>query len=278
MGEQSSPIGLVTMLTDFGTDDLFVGLCHAAVLARSPSVRIVDLSHAVAPQDVLQGAARLADAVEWVSSPAVHMAVVDPGVGTSRAAVAVETAAGWFVGPDNGLLTLAVERLGGARGAWALDVDGSASATFHARDVFAPAAGKLAAGIDLDDLGARFDPTDLVQLGVPEPSIDHGYVDAPVRDVDRFGNLQLWMRRVELERAQIGLGGPVTVHAGGRAVVGRRVRTFGDLQPGELGVLVDSFGWVAVVVAQDSASAMLAIGLHEPVTVESGVPEDVGQA
>lgn len=278
MGEQISHVPLVTFLTDFGTEDVFVGLCHVAVLEACAQARVVDLSHAVAPQDVLQGAARLADAVGWAPSGAVHLAVVDPGVGTARAGLAIATPGGWLVGPDNGLLTFAAERLGGVVGAWALDVDESASTTFHGRDVFAPAAGRLAAGADPDGFGTPVDPAALVRVAAPEPSVDDGYVDTPIRDVDRYGNVQLWLRPDDLARAGVAAGARATVHARGRSETARRVRTFGDLRAGELGLVEDSFGWMAVVAAGDDAAATLAVDVHDPLTVQSGVPDDLERA
>lgn len=267
---------LVTFLSDFGSEDAFVGLCHAAVLARCPSARIVDLSHAVAPQDVAQGAARLADAVAGLPSPAVHLAVVDPGVGTQRRGLVLACGQSLLVGPDNGLLLPAADGLGGITGAWRLPVPEAASATFHGRDVFAPAAGDLAGGAEAASLGDAVDPDGLTTLRAPTSSIADGYVDSPVRDVDRFGNLQLSVRPAELARAGIAPGAALTVHARGWAVPARCVRTFADLEPGAIGILEDSFGWAAVVQRDGSAARDLDVGLHAPLTVEvgeTGAPE-----
>lgn len=262
---------LVTFLSDFGTEDAFVGLCHAAVLAECPDARVIDLSHAVAPQDVLQGAARLADAVEWVPAPAVHLAVVDPGVGTERRAVALACGSAFLVGPDNGLLLPAAEALGGVDGAWRLPVPEMASATFHGRDLFAPAAGRLAAGAAPDRLGVGIDPHGLVATRMPTPSLAGGGVDAPVRDLDRYGNLQLAVRPAELERAGIVPGAELTVRVGGQRRPARLARTFGELAPGSLGVIEDSFGWAAVVRAGGSAADLLGAWLQDRVTIEVSV-------
>jgi S-adenosyl-L-methionine hydrolase (adenosine-forming) len=271
MTRTAAGVSLVTFLSDFGTDDAFVGLCHAALLAAGPQVRVVDLSHTVRPQDVLQGAARLADAVPWTPRPAVHLAVVDPGVGTERAGLAIEADGSFLVGPDNGLLLPAARRLGGVTGAWRLTVPAGASATFHGRDVFSPAAGRLAAGADPASLGVPVDPDGLVACDLPAATVTAGHVAGPVRDIDRFGNLQLWVRPSELVDAGLRDGGSATVRAGVRAVPARRVRTFGELQPGAMGVIEDAFGWVAVVCAGGSAARALDVDVHAPLTLATDV-------
>ncbi len=270
---------LITFLSDYGLGDPFVGLCHAAILRACPDARIIDLSHAVAPHDVVHGAARLADAVPYVDGPAVHLAVVDPGVGTGRRALAIEAGEHLFVGPDNGLLLDAVEAVGGLTSAWALDDERLlahvTARTFHGRDLFAPVTGQLAAGAPVSQLGRRLDPDDLVRLGHPQVSTSLGYLDVPVRDIDRFGNLQLACRPDVLEDVGIATGRATVVHARGVAWTARRVQTFGDLAPGEIGLLEDSFGWVAVIVGNGDAGLRLGIGLHEPVTLESHVEVDL---
>lgn len=269
---------LVTFLSDFGTEDPFVGLCHVAVLAQCPSARVIDLSHAVAPQDVLQGAARLADAVLWVPIPAVHLAVVDPGVGTERRAVALRCGQDFLVGPDNGLLPPAADRLGGVTGAWRLDVPARASATFHGRDVFAPAAGRLAAGAAPGTVGDPIDPQGLAVAPQPSALLSEGSVEAPVRDVDHYGNLQLALRPADLERVGILPGADLVVGVRAQRRTARVARTFGDLEPGALGLIEDSFGWAAVVRAGGSAAAELDAGLHDRVLVEVSVSERDAEA
>ena len=164
---QSPPTSsLVTFLSDFGTADVFVGLCHGVLADLAPRARLVDLTHAVPPQDVLTGACRLRDCVAYLP-PAVHLAVVDPGVGTARRCLILQVGAAgrrsWLVGPDNGLLLPAARQLGGVLGAWSM-TPGGASATFHGRDVFAPAAARVATGVPPGELGTTIDPESLVDL------------------------------------------------------------------------------------------------------------------
>src|SRR5437764_11323843 len=152
---------IVSLLTDFGLADTYVGQMKGAILATAPSATLVDLTHAVPPQDVQAGAFLLWSAVEAFSAGTIHVAVVDPGVGSSRRGLAIRCARGdTFVGPDNGLLVPAVDRLGGALTTVSLSdqrfwrtTATSASATFHGRDVFGPVAGRVACGVPLEDLG-----------------------------------------------------------------------------------------------------------------------------
>lgn len=254
---------LVTFLSDFGTGDPFVGLCHLAVLAEAPDAQVVDLGHAVRPQHVAQGAARLADAVAHTPIPATHLAVVDPGVGSARRATVLLAGGHRLVGPDNGLLVPAAERLGGIAGAWALPIPEEASATFHGRDVFAPVAGRLAGGALPADLGEAVAPAEITRLAIPAAHVAPGSVTAPVRDIDRYGNVQLAATATDLDGAEV--GARLQARAGQRGARASRVRTFADLPTGRAGVLVDSFGWVAVTVAGGSAAERLACDLGDTV-------------
>ena len=270
---------LVTFLSDYGLGDPFVGLCRAALLAVCPGVEVIDLSHAVAPQDVGHGAARLADAVRFVDQPAVHLAVVDPGVGTGRRAIVVAAGGDLFVGPDNGLLLEAVDVVGGPSRAWSIEepslLRAQVSATFHGRDLFAPVAGRLAGGLEPEEVGPEIDPDSLVRLRRPGPSQSLGYLDVPIRDIDRFGNCQLACQPSALEEVAITPGTPVALHARGVEWGARRVATFADLAPGEVGLLEDAFGWIAVVLGNADAALRLGVGLHEPITIEGHVEVDL---
>lgn len=249
-----APRGLVTFLSDFGRGDIFVGVCHGVIADRAPHARIIDLTHDVEPHDVQQGAVLLARAVVHLPA-AVHLAVVDPGVGTERRGVAVRTGRGdVLVGPDNGLLVPAAEALGGVVSVHGLTVPGDASATFHGRDVFAPAAGDLAAGSPLEDLGPSADG--LVGLDLPGPQLDEDQraLTAPVLLIDRFGNLQLAASGEVLAQLGFQPGLAVTVTVVDREHAARVVRTFGGLAPGDLGVYQDSDRQVAVAVNGGSAA------------------------
>lgn len=180
---------IVTLLTDFGSLDTYVGQVKAAILSVAPETVLVDLTHAVPPQDIASGAFLLASAVEAFAAGTVHLAVVDPGVGSDRRAVAVQSTRGdRLVGPDNGLLWPAIERLGGVRRAVELREPRfwrpqPASVTFHGRDIFGPVAGHLARGVDMSPLGPAI--SNLERLELPRATEDRGQV----LYVDTYGNL-----------------------------------------------------------------------------------------
>ena len=240
----------VSFTTDYGTLDGFVAAVKGVIAGIAPDVTVIDVTHQVPAQDVRRGAAVLAQTAPWLP-PAVHLAVVDPGVGTQRRGIAVVTARGLLVGPDNGLLLPAADALGGMTAAYEL-VDpayrlAEVSTTFHGRDVFAPVAAHLCLGLDPARLGPAV--ADPVRLPAPTVHIGPDGVRAEVLSVDGFGNVQL---------AATGLGdltGTVRVQDG-LATVGR---TFADVPDGELVVLADSAGYVAIAVNRGSAAARLGV-------------------
>ena len=259
----------ILFLTDYGLDDGFVGTCHAVMARVAPDARVIDLTHGVPPQDVLAGALALQEAVPHAPPDAVYLGVVDPGVGTERRGVAVGAGEAFLVGPDNGLLVLAARALGGVDRVVSLDADrvavGPLSATFHGRDVFAPAAAMLAAGADLGDLGSDIDPSGLAVVEPQEPLVAPGRLGTTVLGIDRFGNLRLAVRPDHLGAA--GLGDDLVLESGGGPVPVRRVVTFADLGEEELGLLEDSGGWLAVVRNGGSAAKALGLGRYAPVIV-----------
>jgi S-adenosylmethionine hydrolase len=266
----------ITFTSDYGLDDHFVGVCHGVMARVAPRARVLDVSHAVAAQDVRLGAVVLAQAVPYLPR-AVHLAVVDPGVGTGRGMVAVSAGGQVLVGPDNGLLVWAAEALGGVERVHALENPAfrlaPVSRTFHGRDVFAPAAGHLAAGVDPAELGPGLDPGGLVRLERPSVRAGVGRVAGGVVAVDHFGNLALDLRRRDLEKAGVAVGDPVEVLAGGR---GHRVtvgETFASVPAGELVLHEDSFGSLAVAVNRGRAADRLGVGAGDPVEVAK-VPAD----
>lgn len=183
---------IVTLLTDFGLRDAYVGVMKAVILGRAPQVSIVDLTHDVAPQNIRQGAFALASAVPYCPPGTIHVAVVDPGVGSARDAIVVQSRRARYVAPDNGLLTLALG-IDPPVHAWRLSRPQfflpEVSATFHGRDVFAPVAAHLATGQAPDDMGEPVDPDQLVRLDVAPPHLEPGHAHATVVYIDRFGNL-----------------------------------------------------------------------------------------
>lgn len=242
----------ITLTTDYGVSDGFVAACHGVIARLAPSARVIDVTHLVNPGDVARGAAVLAQAVPHLPA-AVHVAVVDPGVGTARRGVALQTPGGALVGPDNGLLPWAADVLGGvtravelANPAW---FSATVSHTFHGRDVFTPVAARLAYGADLADAGPPVDPAGLVRLPDPVLAAGDGWVEAEVLTVDRFGNVQLAAGEADLAT----LGERVRV-AGVSAVRGS---TFADAAAGDLVVYLDSAGQVAVAVNGGRAAVVL---------------------
>ena len=260
----------ITFTSDYGLEDHFVGVCHGVMARVAPRARVVDVSHAVTAQDVRQGAVLLAQAVPYLPR-AVHLAVVDPGVGTGRGMVAVGAGGQVLVGPDNGLLVWAAEALGGVERAHALENPAfrlaPVSRTFHGRDVFAPAAAHLAAGVDPAELGPELDPGGLVRLERPAARAGTGRIEGSVVVVDHFGNLALDLGRRDLEAAGVAVGDPLEVRAGGRAHPATVGDTFASVAAGELVVHEDSFGSLAVAVNQGRAADRLGAGAGDPVEI-----------
>jgi S-adenosyl-L-methionine hydrolase (adenosine-forming) len=246
----------ILFLTDYGLADEFVGLCHAVIARLAPQVRVIDLAHGIPPGDVLGGAVTLASAVPHAPQDAVFLAVVDPGVGTERRAVALEAGRGALVGPDNGVLAMAADVLGGVDRAVEMDparvAPGPVSATFHGRDVFAPAAAMIASGGRLEELGSEVDPSSLTRVAIDEPIASAGRLETIALGVDRFGNVRLAARPADLATSGLGDRFRVTLRGTRRPV--RVVRTFADLGPDEVGLLEDSAGWLALVRNGSSAA------------------------
>jgi S-adenosyl-L-methionine hydrolase (adenosine-forming) len=240
------------------------------IKAIAPDVDVIHVSHGIAPQNVLQGALVLDRTLPFVPA-GVHVAVVDPGVGGGRKAVALGTRDGrLFVGPDNGLLLVAAERLGVAA---AVEVANDAfmlapvSATFHGRDVFAPAAAHLARGVPITELGPPVPVETLARLEIPRPRVSQSEILATVLDVDRFGNVQLNVTGDELEGA--GIGPALEVAVAGRRQAAVRARTFADVAPGETVVYEDAYGSVAIAVNGASAAQELAAGIGTEVALRA---------
>ncbi len=269
----------VSLLTDYGLDDEFVGVVKAVIRDLAPHVSTIDLSHGIRPFDVRAGSLTLARAIPYLPDGVV-LAVVDPGVGTRRKAIAVEVAggAGVLVGPDNGLLAPGVALAGGATRAVELDNPDyqleAPGATFAGRDVFAPAAAHLCNGVDLGELGADLDPALLVPGMIALPRTETDGIHAEVLWVDRFGNCQLNVGPDELASLTAGTsergGEIVTVTCGDERRGARVVSTFGDLKAGAIGLVLDSQGMYALALDQRSAAAELAIGPGDAVVLSAG--------
>jgi S-adenosyl-L-methionine hydrolase (adenosine-forming) len=246
--------GWISLTTDYGRSDGFAAALHGVIARIAPTVRVIDVTHEVRPGDVARGAAILAQTVPDLPV-SVHVAVVDPGVGTVRRAIALATDGGLLVGPDNGLLLPAADALGGITEAVELTKPDwhreTVSATFHGRDIFAPVAARLATGAPLREAGSLVAAADLVRLPPPLVELGGGFIDAEVLTVDRFGNVQLAATADDLDR----LGENVLV-GGLRAV---RVATFGDAPHGSLIVFGDSAGHAAVAINGGRAVVVLGV-------------------
>ncbi len=257
---------MLTFLSDYGYDDEFAGACRAVIERLAPGTEVVDITHGIPAGDVRRGALALEAAVAR-AGVGVHLAVVDPGVGTARRAVAVESADGsHLVGPDNGLLALAASALGGVRAL--ADISNSAlrlepvAPTFHGRDLFAPVAAHLAAGRPLEAAGDEADPGSLVTLELPVPRREGAQLVVHVLYEDRFGNLVLDARANDLEVGE----GEMSVVAGGESFSAVRGRTFAD-GAGGLVVYDDSSGRIGIAVDGRSAAELLAAARDDELTL-----------
>jgi S-adenosyl-L-methionine hydrolase (adenosine-forming) len=261
----------VTFLSDFGLQDDFVGTCHGVIKTIAPEVEIIDVTHGIAPQHVLQGALVLANTTPYMPQ-GIHLAVVDPGVGSSRRALALRSRDGrLFVGPDNGLLIPAAERLGGidvvhelANAEYALD---SVSRTFHGRDLFAPAAAYLGVGVPIEDLGPPLAVDALAQLDLPEPDVGENRIRATVLYIDRFGNVQLNLTREHLEQAEVVPGTVVEVELGLDRYYAVAARTFGDARKGDVILYEDAYRNIALAISGGNAAELFGAAPGQEVRV-----------
>ena len=263
----------ITFLSDYGTDDEFAGVCRAVIARIAPQARVIDITHGIPRHDVRQAATVLANALPFAPA-GVHLAVVDPGVGSTRKAVAVRVADAErvLVGPDNGLLSLAVERLGGALEAADVSLSPARlepiSATFHGRDVFAPVAARLALGDELAALGEEIDPNDLVRLERSAPLIEPGRrIVASVAYVDRFGNAALELTEEQALDTGLQLGHRLWVEAGGLTLDAVYAVTFGDVPSDQLLLYRDSYGNLALAINRASAVDRLGIAVGDRVVL-----------
>jgi S-adenosylmethionine hydrolase len=271
MSERFERFDTISFLTDYGTTDEFVGVVKSVIRSLAAHVTVLDITHDVPPYDVRAGSLTLARAVPYLC-PGVVLAVVDPGVGTSRRGVAIEVGGGqsYLVGPDNGLLAAAVGLVGGATDAveltaveYQLEAPG---ATFAGRDVFGPAAAYLCNGIPLHELGEPIDPHTLVPGVIPLSRDEAGTIVGQVFWVDRYGNCQLnvdpdqvadWGDRIQLRWTQPRPGVRTATRAG----------AFDDLAEGEVGLVTDSYGLLTVAVARGSAADVLGLATGDEVVL-----------
>jgi S-adenosylmethionine hydrolase len=262
-------MGTVTFLSDYGLADDFVGVCHGVIARIAPEAKVIDLTHGVPRHDVRTGALTLARALPYLPA-GVTLAVVDPGVGAERRAVAIRCAEEdrLLVGPDNGLLMAAAGVFGGA--IEAVDIGRSPhrleplAATFHGRDIFAPVAAHLAAGAPLGGAGEPLPVDELVALELPQPVVGDGRIEAHALAVDGFGNVQLDVSHDQLAGTGIRMGRAVTV--GGEAA--QFGRTFADVPAGALLLYEDAYRTLALAVNRGSAAERLGLAPDDAVVIE----------
>jgi S-adenosylmethionine hydrolase len=253
-------MALVSLTTDFGTVDPFVGIMKAVILGRAPDARLVDVSHEVPFANILAGALVLRHAVPYFPAGSVHLAVVDPGVGGARRPLCVETKSGFLVGPDNGVLSLAANDAGILRIIHLTEERfflSPASGTFHGRDVFAPVAAALAGGTKTDALGPQVE--DMVRLEVPSVVTDGSALRGQVVYVDRFGNLV----------TNISAPSRVVRVSLGNARIEGLARSYSDAPVGEPVAVVNSWGVIEIAVREGSAQAKLGARVGDPVVIET---------
>ena len=250
----------VTFLTDFGLQDDFVGTCHGVIKRIAPDVQVIDITHGIPPRAIVQGALVLANTVPYMPV-GVHLAVVDPGVGGPRRALALRDAEGRaYVGPDNGLLLPAAERAGITDAHEIVNPDyalSPVSRTFHGRDIFSPAAAHLANGLALAELGPPIDPSALVRLELPQAEVRTNRIGASILYVDAFGNMQLNLTREHLDQADVQPGARLELELAGQRYYAIAARTFSDARAGDLILYEDSYGTVAVAMNRGNAAEML---------------------
>jgi S-adenosylmethionine hydrolase len=260
---------IVTLLTDYGPRDEFVGICHGVIRTIDPDAQIIDITHGVSRHDVRHGAISLRNALPYMPV-GVHVAVVDPQVGTERRGVAVRCEDGRvLVGPDNGVLSLAWEKAGGV--AEAIDITRSPhrlepiSATFHGRDIFVPVGAQIAAGADFREAGDPLPVEDLMALQLPSASLTPPSATAHALLIDGYGNVSLDLTHDDLIELEITLGSRVEVAGPRLSAEATVVQTFADVAPGEMLVYEDA--WSAIAVAVNRGDAAKALGVHRDAEV-----------
>ena len=261
----------VSLLTDLGTADELAGVLRSVVRSIAPHAMVIDITHEVAPHDVRAGSLALVRAAQYLAAGVV-VGGVDPGGGTGRRVIAVEVGGGQsvLVGPDNGLLAPAVSLCGGADRVVELlssehRLPAAGGPSFAARDILVPAAAHLCNGVELGELGPGVDPFSLLPGVVPLTRMEDEILKAEVLWVDRFGNAQLNVDPDELK----GFGDRLTVAVGERTRTATTATTFASLSPGQLGLVVDSYGLVALVLDRASAADELGLGPGAPVDISA---------
>lgn len=266
----------ISFISDFGRDDEFVGVVHGVIARIAPEVRVIDIGHEFAQGDIRGGALALMRAIQYLPK-GVALAVIDPTVGTARKAIAARTEWGVLIGPDNGLLAPAVAMVGGADAIASIENPElklpAPGATFHGRDLFGPAAAVIASGqAQFEDLGPLLDPDSVIPLMLPLVEHGDGAVVGEVLWVDHFGNAQLNISPEDLQLIGVAPGTDIVLRIASSEFPVEWVTSYGDVEPGEGLLHIDSYGQMAVAVRDGSAVDSFPLDAGTAVTIRSGSP------
>ena len=260
-------VNLITLTTDFGLQDPFVGQLKGAILRRNFQARIIDLTHSIQPHNILAGAVTIRASYHSFPKGSIHMVVIDPGVGSQRQIIALQADEHLFIAPDNGSLTFlmrdrevqAVHRVGN-RSLFPDEI----SATFHGRDIMAPVAAALANGMPLDEVGPKIDLGNCIQLDIPVTHYDENGITGRVIYIDRFGNIRTTITSFTLAQYQPSSFAGIFI---GQHKINAISTTYSDTSPGELLALIDSAGHLEVAVNRGNAAELTSCKIGDPVTV-----------
>ncbi len=263
---------IITFLTDFGLEDEWVGICKGVILSIAPDAKIIDITHQIPNFDIKKGAFVLSSSLPFMPI-GIHLAVVDPGVGTRRRAIILQAGRGdYLVGPDNGLLIPASYKLGGVQNAVEINNERyflqPVSQTFHARDIFAPVSAHLARGVEMGDFGSIIDITTLVESPWTAPVIKKHKIEAEVIDIDKFGTVRLNLPADDISNLGIIFGDIVEVKWGSRREEVPFKETFGEAEPGNPILVIDSSGYISLAINQGNAQQEFDLEVGERLDLE----------
>lgn len=266
----AAPNGMVMLLTDYGADSIYVGVLKGAIYTKFPNAKVDSISHSIPPFDIVEGAYMLLESSKEFPKGTVFCCIVDPGVGTPRKGIVLETAAGqYFVGPDNGLMSLVAERDGVKQIRETVNTalwrSGVTSSTFHGRDIFGPVAAAVASGTPLDVIGPEVQ--ELTKLDIARSRVENGLANGTVIRADVYGNLVTNITAGDLETLGIKKGDTLLVSVGDKQFTAPFVSTYGDVPKGEKLVCLQSSGKVECAINLGSLAETLGTGLHAAVTV-----------
>jgi len=263
---------LIVLMTDYGYRDPYVGVVKGVIKSINPNAEIIDLTHGIQRHNVLEAAVMLAVSAKYFPKGSIFVVVVDPGVGSARRSILIETTNYILIGPDNGCLTLLAERDGVKR---VFDISNSkyrlpeVSATFHGRDVFAPIAAWVSLGVPLEDVGVEISYDSVVKTGVEKPSIhvDMGVIEARVVYIDVFGNVMTNIEREDLKPLGLRIGDELSLHIPSGEYKCKYVPSFSWVGVGELACYINSWGFFEVAINMGDASRVLGLKQGDPIKI-----------